>query len=86
MSIKRGGSPLRVYYNAEFGWCIDVPTPVSAAMIRAAAEWSYKMNLDKWRSMRPGDQKDRLGAALPSLREGKIRQVIKERYFEIETE
>jgi hypothetical protein len=55
-------------------------------MTKAIAEWAYKMNHDKWRSMRPGDQKDRLGNALVHLRAGELKQVIKEKYFEIETE
>lgn len=84
--LNRNTPPLRVYFNEKLGWCVDVPAPLSSQMVKAATDWAYKMNLDRWKGMMPGDRKDRLGAALPALRAGRVHQVVKGQTFEIGTD
>lgn len=70
--------PLRVAWNEALGgWYVEVPVILTRNMLRAVGQYAAKIQEDRWRGMRPGDERDRLGRALNDLRAGRIRQVIR---------
>lgn len=67
---------LRLHWDANEGWILDVPFPLTRKMLEHVAKWAFKVQLDRWRALPHGDRRDELGRALHLLKEGKIKQRI----------
>jgi hypothetical protein len=74
--IQRANGVLPARYDDTIGWIIDVDEPISEMALANARSFIYKINRERYVSMRPGDAKDRVGRALQSLKAGKIQQRI----------
>lgn len=65
---------LRLHWDAQEGWLLDVPTALSKPALQRVVEWSIPKQVARFQSLPPGDKKDDLKRAIESLREGKVRQ------------
>lgn len=72
--IRPNNKPIPVHYHDTIGWIADVEESISISALQAIAEFTYKINYDRWLGMGPGYQKDRVGIALSELKKGKIQQ------------
>jgi hypothetical protein len=68
--------PVPVHYEDTVGWIADVEESLPIQALQAIAEFTYKVNYDRWLCMAPGDNKDRVGKALTELKKGRIVQRI----------
>lgn len=81
--IKKPEQP-RIYWSEkDQTWMCAVDSPLPPGAIRRCCDWAYKMNLDRWRSMRHGDERERFGKALEKLKNYVIRQIVTKKEFEI---
>ncbi|GEM_PF-6396286 len=69
---KRGAC--RLHWDAERGWVLDVPTVIAQAQLRRVAQWALPRQIERWRSLPPGDRKDELGRAIEQLKQMRITQ------------
>ena len=84
MSLIKKPAPLRTYHDAQKGiWFVEVDSPLPPGALRPISAYMFRVNHDRWLSMRHGDERERLGKALQELKEGKIQQVVKKKSFEI---
>lgn len=58
------------------GWWLDVPTALSADQIRRIAAWALPRQVDRWRSLPPGEKKDECRRTIDALKSGLIQQRI----------
>jgi hypothetical protein len=65
---------LRLHYDAEHGWLLDVPWLLSDAMAQRAVDWALKMQIDRWRAHPPGDLRNDLEGGIKKLQDGQYRQ------------
>jgi hypothetical protein len=66
---------IRLHWDAEQGWLLDVPFMLSKPMFARAIEWSVPRQVDRLRSLPPNTDKHReLKAAIEELRAGKVCQ------------
>ena len=49
---------LRVHWKADIGWIIDVPILYPEFVTNRVAEKMLKIQLDRWRTLIPGEVKD----------------------------
>lgn len=64
-----------VHYMDGVGWIAEPAFYLNKFQLDAVRRYTYKVNLDRWRCMMPGDQKDRVWKALEELKAGKLTQV-----------
>lgn len=76
-NVAFGG--LRLHWDAELGWLLDVPVALRADQLGRIAAWALPRQVDRYRALPPGDRKDELGRAIALLRQGTIRQRLLER-------
>jgi hypothetical protein len=74
--------PPRVYFRRG-AWYVEVDSPLSRGELDAVVRFAVAVNEDRWRSARPGEERERLGRALEVLRAGTITQVARTNYVEI---
>jgi hypothetical protein len=60
----------------EEGWILDVPVYLPETALPGVMRWALPRQVDRWRSLPPGDRKDELGGAIALLKAGKITQKI----------
>jgi hypothetical protein len=81
--IKKPEQPRLYWSEAKGRWEVAVSEPLPHGALRRICEWGYKMNLDRWRSMRHGDNRERLGKAIKKLQNYELTQIVTEKSFEI---
>lgn len=64
----------RLYWDKEIGWILEVPTTLSQAQLDGAASWALKRQIDRYRSLPPGERKEQCKQAIEDLQAGKIQQ------------
>ncbi|HEV8642073.1 MAG TPA: hypothetical protein VGV13_13315 [Methylomirabilota bacterium] len=64
----------RLHWDAEHGWLLDVPVTLGREQLRRIAAWALPKQIDRYRSLPPGDRKDDLGRAIERLGRSEIRQ------------
>jgi hypothetical protein len=67
---------IRLHWDAEKGWLLDVPWGVSESMLRRVAEYAVPRQIDRWKSLPPGDKKEDLKLAIQKLQRFEIKQNI----------
>lgn len=65
---------LRLHWDADHGWIVDVPWAMPEEMLRQVARVALPRQLDRWRSLPPGEKKTELKEALVSLQRLEVRQ------------
>lgn len=65
---------LRLHWDAQQGWILDVPWLLPAAAVRNAAGLAVKKQIDRWRSLPLGEKKDELKEAIEKLQRGEVQQ------------
>jgi hypothetical protein len=65
---------LRLHWDAEIGWVVDVPFCLPEATISRVVAISLPKQLDRLRSLPPGDRKAELARAIKLLQAGKVEQ------------
>lgn len=73
MLYKRRG-PCRLHWDSTNGWVLDVPTAITNEQLHRVARWAAPRQIERWRSLPPGDRKDELARAIELLKQGKIAQ------------
>lgn len=58
----------------DIGWVLDVPHALPAQTLARIAKWALPHQLDRLRSLPPGDRYDALSDACKLLQQGKIIQ------------
>mgnify|MGYP000948526835 CR=1 FL=1 len=76
MIIGASNRPVPVHYSDELGWIADVEESLPISALQSIAEYTYKVNYDRWLGMAHGDMRDRVGKALAELKKGRIQQRI----------
>ncbi len=66
--------PVRLHWDSERGWIVDVPVAVSSAQLAQIAAWAVPRQIDRWRTLPAGDRKTELERAIKLLQAGKISQ------------
>ena len=66
--------PMRLHWDAEHGWLVDVPTALTDRQLQGIIDWSVPKQIDRWRSLPVGEKKDQLKSAIEELQAGKLRQ------------
>jgi hypothetical protein len=67
---------LRLHWDADRGWILDVPVALSAPALERAVAWCLPKQIDRWRSLPSGAKRDELGHAIELLRRGRVTQRI----------
>lgn len=68
---------IRLHWDAENGWLLDVPFMLSRPQLAHILDWSLPRQVDRLRSLPPNTDKHReLKAAIELLRQGKVTQNI----------
>lgn len=67
---------VRVHWDEELGWVIDVPFALSKQQLQSAIDFSKRYQLDRIRCMPHGDRRERSQIALDKLTTTSIRQQI----------
>lgn len=65
---------LRLYWDVETGWILDVPVALSKDQLDRVARWALPRQIDRYRGLPPGDRKEQLGFAIEALRRREVRQ------------
>jgi hypothetical protein len=65
---------LRLHWDAETGWVLDVPVALTATQVARVAAWALPRQIARYRGLPPGDRKDQLGHAIELLRQGRVAQ------------
>lgn len=55
-------------------WLLDVPAPLSNLALQRVIEWALPRQVDRFRSLPPGDKKDELKGAIEALQAGRVQQ------------
>lgn len=66
---------LRLHWTGN-GWILDVPVALSAPATARAVAWSLARQIDRWRSLPPGEKREELSRAIAELRRGNLTQRI----------
>lgn len=67
---------LRLHWDAEQGWMLDVPAMLSAPALQRVIDYALPHQVDRYRSLPPGAKKDELKGAIEALIVGKIKQLL----------
>lgn len=67
----------RIYHHREHGWIIETPIGLSPTELDRAIQFHKKVQLDKVRSMKSGDERDRAIRLLELLTTDSIRQSVR---------
>jgi hypothetical protein len=70
--------PLRLRWDAETGWLVDVPVTLTQSQLSRIIQWALPKQIDRYRALPLGDRKDQLGQAIQALRRGELQQRILE--------
>lgn len=65
---------MRLHWDAESGWLLDVPLYLPNHVLAQVIKWAYPRQLNRLRSLPPGDKRDELERVLPLLKDGKLKQ------------
>lgn len=69
--------PLKLHWEGrQIGWVLDTITLLSDHHIKYVIEKTVPIQKQRWRSLRPGDEKNELEYAIKLLEAGKIQQWI----------
>lgn len=58
---------LRLHYDAERGWLLDVPWLLPTSVVRRVVELAVPKQIDRWRSLPAGEKRDDLKNAIEKL-------------------
>lgn len=64
----------RLHWDAKEGWVVDTDIALSDFQLKKICDWATPRQVDRWRSLPPGEKKDELGKAIKLLQKGAIRQ------------
>ncbi len=67
---------VRLHWDAEAGWILDVPWNLPNDFVKRTAEYAVPRQVDRWRALPPGEKKDELERAIKLLQAGKVTQKI----------
>jgi hypothetical protein len=67
---------LRLHWDAEHGWMLDVPFMLPDEVVRRVVRFSFPKQLDRFRSLPPGEKREQLKGALEKLQRFEVRQNI----------
>lgn len=65
---------LRLHWDAEAGWLLDVPWAMPQAMVRGAVDWALPKQIQRYNGLPAGDKRDELKTAIEALRRYEVRQ------------
>lgn len=68
--------PMRLHWDAENGWLIDVPTTLTNEQLGRIVKWALPRQIDRWRSLPHGEKREQLAGAIKDLQAGKIHQCL----------
>lgn len=74
MSLHTPPKHLRLHWDAERGWLLDVKFAVPDAMARAAVDWALPWQIQKYRMLPAGPKRDELRDAIKKLQRYEVRQ------------
>lgn len=66
---------VRVWWDAEHGWSVEVPFALSASQAQAVVGWVQKVQGERLKSMR-GDKREQAERALKALTVKTLHQVV----------
>jgi len=65
---------LRLHWDAQEGWLLDVPAALSKPALQRVVEWSIPRQVARFQGLPPGDKKNDLKRAIELLQQGQVRQ------------
>lgn len=65
---------LRLHWDAQAGWYLDVPAALSRPALQRVIDWALPRQIDRWRSLPVGDRRDQLATAIQQLQDGLVEQ------------
>lgn len=65
---------LRLHWDATQGWILDVPVALTEEQLHRVAKWAFEIQVQRWRSLMPGERKEEAARSLKALEQGKISQ------------
>lgn len=65
---------LKLTFDEALGWFVDVPHVLSAQQLEAVRSYALKVNIERWRALPHGDNRDKMERGLKALKENKIQQ------------
>ena len=65
---------LKLHWEGEHGWILDTVTLLSPAHIKYVVDKTLPIQLQRWRGLKPGNEKEALGQAIELLKQYKISQ------------
>lgn len=76
MSVMVPPKGLRLHWDDTAGWILDVPWMMPLDFVKRTIEYALPRQIDRWRSLPPGDKKDALKSNIELLQQGKVTQKI----------
>ena len=65
---------MRLHWDAENGWILDVPQALPPGALRKAVDWSLPHQVQRFHGLPPGGKKDELKAAILKLKNYEVQQ------------
>lgn len=67
---------VRMRWDAERGWLVFAPVVLSTSQLSRIAQWAEPKQVDRYRSLPPGERKEECARAVQDLRDGRVQCVI----------
>lgn len=74
MSLMIPPKNVRLHWDSENGWILDVPWVLPDDFLRRVVRYSLPKQKDRWMSLPAGDKRDDLGLAIRNLERFEVRQ------------
>lgn len=76
MSVVKPPKNMRLWWNGEAGWVVDVPFGVSNQALKAICDYALKPQIQRYTFTPDGDKKELLKRTIEDLKNYKITQRI----------
>jgi hypothetical protein len=76
MSIMVPPRSVRLHWDHQAGWILDVPWMMPDDFVKKTIDYAIPRQIDRWRSLPPGSKKDDLEASIKLLQQHKVTQKI----------